>query len=97
MPVRRRASKARPAEAKAWMMYFQSGHDFFSELVDAGIVENRHQVPRELAETTWRRIGYGVLAYMADFYSGYHPPERPIWAERQFGLPGAVKRRVGAR
>ncbi|RUW71024.1 MULTISPECIES: hypothetical protein [unclassified Mesorhizobium] len=95
MPVRKRASKARPDEAKAWMMYFQSGHDFFDELVDAGVVEDRHHVPRDLAEATWRRIGNDVLAYMEEFYRGYHPPEHPIWAEREFGAPGQMKRRAG--
>ena len=52
MPVRRRRNKARPDEAKSWLMYMMSGSDFFSELVDAGIVEDRHHVPRELAEET---------------------------------------------
>lgn len=95
MPVRRRISKARPDEAKTWLMYMQSGHDFFSELVEAGIVEDRHDVPRELAEETWHRIGHDVLDYMAEFYRGFHPPERPIFAEREFGPPGKKKRRAG--
>lgn len=95
MPVRRRKSKARPDEAIAWVMYMQSGFDFFSDLVEAGIVEDRHVVPRELAEETWRRIGDDVLGAMEDLHIGFRPPERPIWAEREFGPPGKRKRRVG--
>ncbi|MBZ9984749.1 hypothetical protein LB521_26825 [Mesorhizobium sp. BR-1-1-8] len=74
-----------------------SGYDFFSDLVEAGIVQDRHQVPSDLAEETWRRIGNEVLDYMDEFHIGFRPPERPIWAEREFGPPGKRKRRVGAR
>lgn len=96
MPVRRKRSKARPDETKAWLMYMMSGADFFDELVDAGIVEDRHHVPRELAEETWRRIGHDILIYMGEFHVGFRPPERPIWAEEQFGAP-SLRRRCHAR
>lgn len=95
MPVRRRAAKARPDEAKAWLMYMMSGYDFFEDLVEAGLVEDRRNVPRDLAEETWRRIGDDVLAYMDEFHIGFHPPQRPIWAEREFGPPGKRRRRAG--
>lgn len=95
MPIRRRVARARPDEAKAWLMFMMSGYDFFSELVDAGIVEDRHEVPRELAEETWRRIGHDILDYMAEFHIGFRPPERPIWAEREFGPPSKRRRRAG--
>ncbi|BAV45371.1 Uncharacterized protein MLTONO_0468 [Mesorhizobium loti] len=95
MPVRRKKAKARPNEAEAWLMMMMSGYDFFSDLVEAGIVDDRHEVPRELAEATWHRIGHEVLDFMADFRVGFRPPERPIWAEREFGPPGKRKRRVG--
>lgn len=95
MPVRRLKSKARPDEAKAWLMFMMSGADFFGELVDAGIVENRQRVPRELAEEAWRRIGNDVLDFMDEFHVGFRPPERPIWAEREFGPPDRRKRRAG--
>ncbi len=78
-------------------MFMMSGYDFFSDLVEAGIVEDRHEVPRELAEVTWRRIGNEIIDYMAKFHIGFRPPERPIWAEREFGPPDKRKRRAGGR
>ncbi|MER8921694.1 hypothetical protein [Mesorhizobium sp. M0802] len=78
-------------------MYMQSGYDFFSDLVEAGVVEDRHEVPRKLAEETWHRIGNDVLDEMAELHIGFRPPERPIWAEREFGPPGRSKRRAGSR
>ncbi|OWK18292.1 hypothetical protein AJ88_03625 [Mesorhizobium amorphae CCBAU 01583] len=72
-----------------------SGYDFFEELVEAGVVEDRHHVPRKLAEETWHRIGHDVLDFMDEFHIGFRPPERPIWAEREFGPPSARRRRAG--
>lgn len=97
MPVRRRKAKARPAEAEAWLMYFMSGYDFFSDLVEAGVVDDRHDVPRDVAEETWHRIGHDVLVYMNEFHIGFSPPTRPIFAEREFGAPAKRRRRVGVR
>lgn len=77
------------------MMYLQCGSDYFSDLEHAGIVPKDHEPTRVMAEETWHRIGHDVLAHMEEFYRGYHPPERPIWAEREFGAPGGVKRRAG--
>lgn len=88
MPVRRRKSKARPEEVKAWAGYFESGFDFFGELADAGIVPRGEEPSLELARDTWRRIGRDVLVYLDRFYAGYHPPERPFWAEREFAVAG---------
>lgn len=94
MPVRRRKAKARPDEASAWVMYMQSGFDFFSDLVEAGIVEDRHEVPRDLAEQVWHTIGDDILYEMDVLHIGFRPPERPIWAEREFGAPSTRRRRV---
>lgn len=74
-----------------------SGYDFFEDLVEAGIVENRREVPRDLAEETWRCIGNDVLDYTVEFHRGFVPPERPIWAEREFGPPDRKKRHAGTR
>jgi len=76
------------------MMYFQAGRDYFDDLEDAGIVPAGHVPTRELAEATWHRIGNDVLVYMDQFYRGYTPPERPIWAEQQFGPPGRARPRL---
>ncbi len=95
MPVRRRINKARPDEVKAWAMYFQSGHDYFDHLEGAGLsLAHMEAPPRKLAEETWRRIGNEVIAYLDDFYRGYHPPDHPYWAEELFGPPGARRRRL---
>lgn len=88
MPIKRRKSKARPEEVKAWAMYFQSGCDFFGELVDAGIVPEGHVPTEEFARETWHRIGHDVIEYIAQLYRSYTPPERPFWAEEMFGSPG---------
>lgn len=75
-------------------MYFMSGYDFYHELPDAGIIKAGQDVPRELAEETWHRIGADVIDYMAEFHIGFRPPERPIWAERELGPINARRSRV---
>ena len=75
-------------------MFMISGSDYFEDLVDAGIVEDRHQIPRELAEETWRRVGVDILDAIDEMHVGYRPPESPIWAERTFGPAG--RRRLAA-
>lgn len=87
MPVRRRKSKARPDEVRAWATFMLSGHDFFDDLADIGLVEAEAE---PLAEQTWRRIGVEVLAYLDQLHAGFRSYERPIWAEERFG--GAGKR-----
>jgi hypothetical protein len=78
-------------------MFMQSGHDFFGDLVDAGIVEDRREVPLELAEETWHRIGPEVIAHLDELHRGFHPVERPIWAEEVFGPPMEARRRTVGR
>jgi hypothetical protein len=92
MPVKRRRSKARPESARAWLMFMMSGSDFFDDLVDAGIIQAGETPSRGLAEEVWRHMGADVLDAMDDLHVGFQPPERPIWAEREFGQPG--RRRI---
>ncbi|PBB84575.1 MULTISPECIES: hypothetical protein [unclassified Mesorhizobium] len=92
MPVKRRKSKARPFEAKAWAMFMHSGHDFFDDLADIGLTE---ETAKPLAEATWHRIGHEVLASLDELHDGYPPYERPIWAEEQFGPPRGGRRYAG--
>ena len=92
MPVKRRRSKARPESAKAWVMYMMAGHDYFDDLVDAGIVPAGEMPTRDFAAETWQRMGAEILDAMADLHIGFRPPERPIWAEEQFGPPPARRR-----
>lgn len=89
MPIRRRKSKARPDEVKAWAGYFMSGCDFFDELAAIGLTED---TAAPLAEAMWHDIGDQVFAYYEDLYRGYAPPERPYWAEEQFGPPGQTRK-----
>lgn len=85
MPIKRRRSKARAGEAKAWAMYMQSGHDFFDDLADLGLDE---KTAAPVAEEAWHRIGRDVIDHIERIHHGYHPPERPFWAEERFGRPG---------
>lgn len=84
MPVKRRRSKARAGEAKAWSGYFMCGRDFFDDLANIGLDE---KTAAPLAEETWRRIGRDVIEHIARMHEGYRPPERPFWAEGEFGHP----------
>lgn len=90
MPVRHRKSKARAGEIPAWAGYLEMGSDYFDELERVGLTE---ATARPLAEETWHRIGTQVIQYLEDFYRGFTPPERPYWAEREFGPPGGRRRR----
>lgn len=89
MPVRRRRSKARPDEARAWAMFMQSGRDFFDDLDAVGLTQ---QTAEPIAEATWHRIGPDVLECLDALYNGFPPYERPIWAEREFGKPRGGRR-----
>ena len=91
MPVRRRVDRRRTDDVRAWAMFMESGRDYFEDLAAVGLTE---QSARPLAEETWRRIGADVIAYLGEFYRGYQAPERPYWAEREFGAPKR-RRRVG--
>lgn len=82
MPVRRRNNRRRAPEAAAWAGYMMSGCDFFDDLAGVGLTEEE---AGPLAEETWRRIGHDVIAHLDELYRGFHPYERPIWAEQQFG------------
>jgi len=92
MPVRRRKSKARAGEAKAWAGFMMSGHDFFDDLAAVGLTE---KTARPLAAETWRRIGDEVIAHLDALHVGFAPYSRPIWAEEQFGTPGRNRRYAG--
>jgi hypothetical protein len=74
-------------------MFFQSGHDYFDELAAVGL---DNDTAKPIAEETWHQIGTDVINHIADFYRGYAPPERPYWAEEQFGPP-STRRRVGRK
>lgn len=93
MPVRRRKSKARASDVAAWAEYFQCGHDFFDELKAIGHTE---ETAAPLAESVWHEIGVAVIAHLDAIHAGFHPYERPIWAEREFGPPGGRRRRAGS-
>lgn len=90
MPVRRRKSKARASDVKAWAEYLSCGHDFFGELAGVGLTE---ATARPLAEQVWHATGEAVIAYLDEMHRGFAPPERPYWAERVFGSPGKRRRR----
>lgn len=66
-----------------------SGFDFFDELSAIGLTE---ETAWPIAETTWRRIGYDVIAHIDRLHGGHYPAPRPFWAEEEFGPPGARKR-----
>lgn len=92
MPVRRRTSKARPEEAKAWAGYLMCGADFFDDLAGVGLTE---ETAEPLADATWHRIGNDVIAHLDELHRGFYPYPRPIWAEEMFGPPSGLKRRAG--
>ena len=92
MPVKRRQSKARPDEANAWVVFMMSGCDFFDDLVDAGIVGKGETPSLELAAETWRRMGADIIDAIDELHVGYAPPERPVFAEREFGPAGRRRR-----
>ena len=93
MPPKRRASKRRPAvSAEDWGMVFESGHDFFADLADFGLVEPV-RVPmgpeREAAQATWMAA---IRAAWAEHGAGYlrtreaRQHARPVpWAQETFG------------
>lgn len=89
MPVRRRRSKARASDVAAWSDYFQCGADYFDELAAIGLTE---ETAAPIAAQVWREIGEAVIAHIDSVHRGFAPPERPIWAEREFG-PAVGRRR----
>lgn len=97
MPVKRRKSKARPDELKAWGMWFLSGHDFFDDLVDAGIVPHHATQPDPaIALDAWQRCGDAWLEqYAAEQAREKYPREEPPHAVEVFGMPSGRKRRAG--
>ncbi len=88
MPVRNRRTMARASDVAAWAEFLAWGHDYFGELAAVGLTS---ETARPLAESVWREIGDQVIAYIEHSHRGFSPPERPFWAERQFGPP--VRRR----
>ena len=93
MPVRRKRSKARASNVAAWAMFMQCGRDYFDELDAVGLTD---KTAAPLAAEVWHEIGQAVIAYLDDFHRGFSPPERPYWAEREFGPPGGRRRRAGS-
>lgn len=92
MPVRRRQSKARASDVAAWADYFMCGADYFDELA---AISHTEETAAPIARQVWHEIGEAVIAHLDAFHAGFHPYERPIWAEREFGPPGRRRRRAG--
>lgn len=89
MPVRNRKSRARVSDVAAWAEFLMWGHDFFDELAAVGLSS---ETARPLAKAVWHQIGDQVIAHIEDMHRGFRPPERPFWAEREFGPPGGKRR-----
>lgn len=89
MPVKRRKSKVRPDELRAWNTWFECGYDFFGDLVDAGIVDHRQVQPDlEIARDAWRRCGEVWLSqYRARQAQERYPREDDPHALAMFGMP----------
>ena len=80
MPVRRRVSKARPDELRAWRAMFSWGFDFFNDLGPFGLPTEAEA--RAAAPKAWQRLG-------AEFMLAWEPTgatENP-WALEEFGEP----------
>ncbi len=89
MPVRHRRSRARVSDVAAWAEFFLWGHDFFGELSAVGLTG---ETARPLAEAVWHDIGDQVVDHILEMHRGFSPPERPFWAEREFGPPGRKRK-----
>lgn len=89
MPVRRRVGKRRSTEGlEQWNFVFSSGHDYFRELEEIGIVLDEYGRPSlNEAEAAWRRLGEAFLEIPR------HPDQGEPWALTMFGDP----RRSGIR
>ena len=82
MPVKRRGSKRRLdpiAEARAWACAFQSQFDFFGDLEEFGLTDDRAVL--EAMPDAWRRLGRVVL------HNGMADDNGKPWALEQFGEP----------
>ena len=81
-PLRRAARQASPArELAGWKMKFQTGYDYFGDLPDLGLSEEK--LTRAQIRDAWQRLG-------AAFLAGWEPnpkAPRPPWALEQFGPP----------
>lgn len=89
MPIRKRRSKARTSDVAAWAEFLMWGRDFFGELAAVGLTD---RTAHPLAESVWRDIGDQVIAHIEEMHRGFTPPERPFWAEREFGPPGGRRK-----
>ena len=91
MPVKRRASKRKPAiSAEAFAVVFQTGFDFFSDLAPFGLREPVHVSPadREAARAAWDAALRDAWAkHGHDFMRTHEPGQRTPWAVKAFGLP----------
>lgn len=80
MPVRRRNATRRETNL-AWDMMFLSGHDFFSDLVEAGVIADANAHPDDaITLAAWERYG-------ADFIARNYDPHHTPWAVRELGEP----------
>lgn len=92
MPVRRRRSKRNDAGLETWAVYLETGHDFFGDLVDAGIIEHDHAHPKpEEARAAWERFAPFLIRKWG---AERHPDQGEAWAIEKFGLPCRRKRRT---
>jgi hypothetical protein len=83
MPVKRRASKRRVdpmAEAWAWATAFHCKHDFFGDLAEFGLTEDKAILAA--MPDAWRRLGGLFISHnLGDGFGG------EAWALREFGEP----------
>jgi hypothetical protein len=85
MPVKRRIRKLRitpEAELQAWKVMFETGADYFHELRDFGLADDK--AARRAAPKAWKRLG-------RDYMRTWQPdPTRQVpWALLKFGNPVA--------
>lgn len=89
MPVRRRSNRRRADDLKTWEVYLECGHDYFDDLPGIGLTD---PPPRAVAHEAWQRLAPILIETWA---STRHPTQGDAWAVREFGIPGAGKRRPG--
>lgn len=84
MPVKKRNSRRKADEVKAWSIYFEMGCDLLWYLEEIGLTE---ETAAPIAEATWHRIGDAVIEYIEEHHKDLTPTKRPYWAEQAFGPP----------
>lgn len=76
-------------------MWFECGHDFFDDLVDAGIVDQHAKQPDlATARDAWFRCGSAWLEQYREAQARErYPREEPPHALAMFGTPNGNRRR----